>query len=577
MKIKVTLLSFLYTCFFMPLMAGDNRDKIAKSKIDQVVIFLNGAQISRTATVALNEGINFVYFKNLSDKISEHSIQPQIIGNARVLAIDYITKIETSGKKDSLMIDLLNDSISGVQKELNKIAYIEATYLEEKKMFELNKTINDDKSPGGPVMEMQKLSALISTRLLEVNKQLYLLGESKLHWDKKISIYQNKITLLKSEEKSATIHSIKLSIYCDLAATATINLKYLVGGAAWTPKYNISVEDVNSQISMDYNAGVMNQSGEDWIGVPLTLSTKDPNKSNDLAALTPWTIDRKTRTTDEGILNTYGSKKVATTENGKTALKELEGVSFETIELPAEDVDFKIAERYDIPSDSKPYLVNIAKNKMKASFQYFCVPKLEKDAFLYAQITGWDKLNLIEGPANIYFQGKFMGESTIAPQYANDTLDISLSRDSKIYINRIKLEDKSERKILGNDKFEKLTYRITVRNTNQVPITMNIEDQVPIADDQSVKVDVLETSKAIYEQQSGSLKGKVFSFNHVFHIGFFLCKIVFQKVSCPSKPGYCLCVESFLVRVGSVIQEVFLYIANNIFDLSLAFWIGFSA
>ena len=39
-----------------------------------------------------------------------------------------------------------------------------------------------------------------------------------------------------------------------------------------------------------------------------------------------------------------------------------------------------------------------------------------------AQVTDWSKLNLLEGEANIYFEGTFIGKSVLDVNTAGDTL-----------------------------------------------------------------------------------------------------------------------------------------------------------
>ena len=62
-----------------------------------------------------------------------------------------------------------------------------------------------------------------------------------------------------------------------------------------------------------------------------------------------------------------------------------------------------------------------------------------------ASITGWENLNLIEGPANIFYGGTYIGQSTIDTRFANDTLDLSLGRDKKVAITRTKKQDFSSK------------------------------------------------------------------------------------------------------------------------------------
>ena len=203
-----------------------------------------------------------------------------------------------------------------------------------------------------------------------------------------------------------------------------------------------------------------------------------------------------------------------------TGIDPLPGVEYEQIAVRDIDIEFKIAEKYTIYSNSTAYLVKVSKNKLNAKYDYYSVPKLENEAFLVAQITGWENLSLIEGPTTIYYEGRYIGESMISPEYANDTLDISLGRTQKVLITRIKMEDKNSKKIIANDVIETVTYRTTFKNTtgslakesakNMGTVTnIIVEDQVPVSQDKEVKVKIKNISGAEMEPVSGMLIWKL--------------------------------------------------------------------
>src|SRR5262249_51490283 len=57
----------------------------------------------------------------------------------------------------------------------------------------------------------------------------------------------------------------------------TLRLNYLVDSAAWAPQYKLRAgAGAKDAVEVDYLAGVTQQSGEDWAGIDLTLSTAQP-------------------------------------------------------------------------------------------------------------------------------------------------------------------------------------------------------------------------------------------------------------------------------------------------------------
>ena len=169
-------------------------------------------------------------------------------------------------------------------------------------------------------------------------------------------------------------------------------------------------------------------------------------------------------------------------------------------------VDFKVKERYSIPSGTKAQLVDVNEYQLNASYKYFVVPKVDKDAFLLAQVVGWEKLNIIDGSANIYFNGLYVGESYLNTSSAADTLDISLGRDRKIIVNRVKKEDFNSKKLIGLNRKESLTYEISLRNTYNKAVKIEIWDQIPISQESTIEVSDIEISGAELDDTSGKIE-----------------------------------------------------------------------
>ena len=182
---------------------------------------------------------------------------------------------------------------------------------------------------------------------------------------------------------------------------------------------------------------------------------------------------------------------------------------FTQIEVNDLSVTFDIALPYDIPTGGQPQLVDIARHEVPATYRHFAIPKLDTDAFLVAQLTGWEKYNLLNGSANVYFQGTYVGETQLTTQNTNDTLTLSLGRDKKVIVKRERLNEFSSKRFIGSNIRETVTYRITVRNTKPEAVRLTLEDQVPLSQNSDIEVNVEEASGAKRDQETGKLSWQV--------------------------------------------------------------------
>lgn len=169
-------------------------------------------------------------------------------------------------------------------------------------------------------------------------------------------------------------------------------------------------------------------------------------------------------------------------------------------------VDFEIKTPYTVMSDNKNYTIDMAVYQVAVEYQYFCIPKIDKNAFLIANIVDWEKYNLLEGEANIFFEGTYVGKSLLDVRYASDTLKLSLGSDKNVSVNREKIKDHSTKQFIGAKKEETRAWKTTVKNNKSQAINMIVLDQVPISKLEEIEVDVQEISGAKHDKENGEIK-----------------------------------------------------------------------
>jgi hypothetical protein len=80
------------------------------------------------------------------------------------------------------------------------------------------------------------------------------------------------------------------TVSAEAGTRVEFTVQYLVRDAGWLPNYDVRVQDVAQPIDLRYRAKVRQNSGEDWTGVQLTLSTADPSRSATAPQLEPWRL-----------------------------------------------------------------------------------------------------------------------------------------------------------------------------------------------------------------------------------------------------------------------------------------------
>ena len=171
-------------------------------------------------------------------------------------------------------------------------------------------------------------------------------------------------------------------------------------------------------------------------------------------------------------------------------------------------MEFQIETPFSVPSDDADHRVAIATYQMKADYEYHAVPKLDESVYLVAQISGWEKLNLLNGESNLYFDGTYIGKSFIDVNSSKDTLSFSLGKDKKIVVQRKRSEEMSRTRLLGNRYKYEVTWDFTIRNNGGAAIPIIIKDHFPISINDDIKVKQGSYEGAILDEKTGILTWK---------------------------------------------------------------------
>ncbi len=211
---------------------------------------------------------------------------------------------------------------------------------------------------------------------------------------------------------------------------------------------------------------------------------------------------------NEVVVTGYGRSKSSTriTIRGNSSLPQKSKVVQTTTIENQTTVEFEVKTPYTIKSNGEKLTVDLTTYAIDAIYEYYAVPKLDKDAFLIARIINWDQYNLLEGEANLYFEDAYVGRSILDAKSLSDTLDISLGRDKNIVIGREKVDDFSKKRTVGSNKIDSRGFKIIARNKKSQPIKLTILDQIPIASISDISILPDELSGGKLEISTGEIK-----------------------------------------------------------------------
>lgn len=464
--------------------------------IERMTVYLNGGEVRTSAEVDLAAGMNTIELKELSQYMYMQSVQVAIKGELAILSVNP-AEDKIPADRSEPRIARLQDSLVMLQTRIVELNDRIGANQAAKDMLSRNYDIGGANAVT-TAEALAKTSDFFHDRTLKLNRDISADTREKAELEKVQG--RSKAELEKLENAGGRDRrKVTVLVNAERAMRTKVELRYLVANTGWSPAYDLVAMNNTGPITLRYKAQVYNNTGLDWKRMNLVLSTADPSLGASSPQLVRWQLGGgfdTEKNQDGAFQQSQGLIPSLNTWNDPSQRYEMITVS----EVSAE---FKIARTYDIPSDAKPYMVEVAEHTLPATYSYVAIPKLDRDAFLMARITGWEALDLVDGPANVYYEDSYVGESQISTAGINDTLDLSLGRDNDIRVDRKELEDRTSRKIIGSDRKQTMTYEITVKNTTAAPIHLVLRDQVPVSMNDQIKVQMLELSGGELNEPEG--------------------------------------------------------------------------
>ncbi len=492
------------------------KPKSVKSEIKEVSVFLSGAQVTRAGNTNINAGTSELIFENLPSNINEQSIQVTGKGDFTILSVNYQLNYLKEAKLVK-NIQSLKDSLDFLNDQLIYEKDMQVVYQEEEAMIKSNKAIGGQ-NVGVKIIDLKEGADYFRTRLTDIKTKWQAHQKKIVKLNKEITLIKNQLNVLNSRENKPS-GEIIVTVTSKTPTLAALTLSYFVQDAGWVPLYDLRAKDSNSPVDLAYKANIWQLTGEDWEKVSLSLNTGNPTLSGSKPNLAAWYLyiyypqkKRGKRNETAGFASqSIVMAKEESKKSDKAQLEEdmvsdaLTSANYTTVAEGQTSVEFKIEVPYNVPSDGKHHMVEVQKYTIPATYEYYCAPKLDKDAFLIAHVTGWESYNLLSGEMNLFFEGTYVGKSYLDVASTNDTLDISLGRDKNIVVSRTKLKDFSKKSFVGSTKKETRGFEIEVRNKKKQQVQISIHDQFPLSTNKEIEVEHIEMSGAKFDESTGFL------------------------------------------------------------------------
>lgn len=484
-----------------------NEKNIVPSTLRSALIYRAGAELTHTAKASLEKGNNDLIIEGISNSVDVNSLQLGVNGNVTVLSVEFTTNYLKSGIKSSV-VKKLEDSMETINKSLLMLQVSLNTNKDLLGLLSANREIKGAQT-GLSVAELSKMMEYYKTKSIELQKEISTAEQQQNKLKEALAKLKNQ--LQEEETKNAkTTGSVILQLFSQASGSYDFTVSYITQAAYWHPYYDLRIESINQPIELHYRAKMVQSTGLDWKQVKLSLSTATPSQQGNAPVLKSWSLGyvNPVARMNNNLSNTLSGRAPGVLQLDEVVVagyNKKKADDYVTVNDNTLNVVFDIDLPYDVPGNGKQQNVLLKEYKIPASYKFYAVPKLDKDAYLLGQAVDWEKLNLLPGEANIIFEGTYVGKSMIDPNSTLDTLSLTLGRDKRVIVKREKMVDFSSVKFIGANKKQVFTYDITVRNNKKEKISLLLKDQYPLSSNNDIEVELLESSGAEINSELGIL------------------------------------------------------------------------
>lgn len=508
---------------------------------EATVYFGYGAELTHESKIKVDAGTKVIVINNLSTVIDINTLQISVPEDVALLSQRYEVFYPSAPPYvKPKEVEKMEDSIEMIQKEIGRIQNLIAI---ERKIIEKtglliettvntagNKTITSD--------ELLKLLEYYNNKIDKSENNIYNHNQNIAAQNKKIADIRIRIANISKqpEFKEKPYGQVFLQVICKKSGEIPVDLSYYTNNAGWTAIYDVRVNSKTNKVKLVYKAMLSQTSGIDWKKTKLTLSTGTPNFGVAAPVLTPWYLqlyvpgiytDLQRRAAQGNAMRNniqgYLSGKVPGVEvvaTGAGEYKLKDNIDDKTIDPSTLqqyttltqgqlNTNFEIDLPYDVASDGQLQYVTIKDQEINCTLKNYAVPRIDKEAYLLAEVADWESLDLLPGDANIIMDETYIGRSLIDPNTTTDTLNLALGRDKRLDVKRSLVKELSSLKSTGKESRQMFTYEIVVKNNKTTDINLLLKDQFPLSTIKEVEVILEDDGKAEVNKETGVLTWKI--------------------------------------------------------------------
>lgn len=455
------------------------------SSIEQVTVYQGLASVTRTLPIT-GGGEQTVIFSCLSPQMDKDSLSVQAAGSVNIgeISIEELTGEQAAQcqYQGDAKVQTQQETLAGINAEL-KATRLAKAYLENlTKATQVN------------------TASTIASNARDIEAQATRINQSIVEMERRQASAQDTLNqLMAGSAASMAKNMTQVSVRTASRSPSTLKLHYQVHGAGWEPTYQARLNTNSDQLNITASAIIAQQTGENWVNVPVTLSTANPNQSvtGQMPNVLYLSLDEEEKNVPRVASRPAHSPFAKVSKsNHRSVSQPTNGASLPNFTVSSQNkngiIEYRLPQRVTIPSDGRRVRTVIGEQSGSSKLWVRSTPSIETAAYWYASApfltSEW-----VDGSLQLYRDDNYVGQSRYNYQMLKEQ-GIGFGRDPSMMVKELTNEDKQGEKGVLN-RTNTLTMNQAYEFTNQHNRNMRLQvlGSEPVSRNDRLKVTATHT------------------------------------------------------------------------------------
>ncbi|WP_141325797.1 mucoidy inhibitor MuiA family protein [Myxococcus sp. AB025B] len=297
-----------------------------------------------------------------------------------------------------------------------------------------------------------------------------------------------------STEAARAEYRVEVRLSCPEGKKARVSLTYLVGGSSWEPSYEARADEASGTVELTALATVRQQTGEDWSGAKLVLSTALPRKNATPPEMAPLLVRALKQPKERQVLTARQEARQSVEGGVEGAASSGEGPR---VVSHGVSVQWEAEEATRVPGDGVAVRVVLGRHRLPAEFSWRTVPKLHPVVFRVARLANTTSFPLLPGEVSLFRGTGFLGRQRLERVASGLAFELTFGIEEALRVTRTTVEEvKRPQGLFGGKQRFRYAYRFQLSNLRQREEKVVLSEHIPVSELDDVKVEVAPESTA---------------------------------------------------------------------------------